>query len=58
MGLCGAASAAGVDRDLVVPAGVRADDPVDSLERLAGLVDRGYLTRHEFEAQKARILGS
>jgi hypothetical protein len=58
MGLCGVASAADVDRDVAVPAGVGAGDPVDRLERLAGLVDRGYLTRQEFDAQKARILGS
>ena len=58
MGLCGVASAADVDRDLVVPAGAGTADPVDRLERLAGLVDRGYLTRQEFDVQKARILGS
>jgi hypothetical protein len=29
----------------------------EELERLAGLVDRGYLTRDEFEAKKKAILG-
>ena len=58
MGLCGVASAAEVGRDLVIPAGHSDGDPIDRLERLAGLVDRGYLTREEFNTQKARILAS
>ncbi len=33
-----------------------ASDPVDRLERLAALRDRGVLSDAEFEAQKARIL--
>jgi hypothetical protein len=30
---------------------------VGELERLARLLDQGYLTRTEFEDQKARLLG-
>ena len=33
-------------------------DPIDALTRLADLRDRGVLTDEEFEAQKARLLGS
>ncbi len=58
MGLCGVGSVAEAHRDMVVPAGQSTGDPIDRLERLAGLVDRGYLTRTEFDTQKARILGS
>ena len=58
MGLCGVASVREANRDMVVPAGQSAGDPIDRLERLAGLVDRGYLTRTEFDTQKARILSS
>ncbi len=32
-------------------------DPVDRLERLAALKDRGLLTDDEFEQQKRKILG-
>ncbi len=32
-------------------------DPVDRLERLAALKDRGLLTDEEFEQQKRKILG-
>jgi hypothetical protein len=32
--------------------------PIDRLERLAALKDRGLLTDEEFEQQKHRILGS
>jgi hypothetical protein len=35
-----------------------AQDPVERLERLVKLRDAGALTPEEFEAQKARILGS
>ena len=34
-----------------------ANDPVDRLERLAALKDRGLITDDEFEQQKRRILG-
>jgi hypothetical protein len=34
------------------------DDPVAQLERLAALKQQGILTDAEFEAQKAKILGS
>jgi isopentenyl diphosphate isomerase/L-lactate dehydrogenase-like FMN-dependent dehydrogenase len=57
MGLCGVASAREVDRSLVIPPGVAGADPVDRLERLAGLLERGYLTREEFDTQKAKVLG-
>ncbi|TDK88527.1 SHOCT domain-containing protein [Mycobacterium paragordonae] len=33
-------------------------DPLDRLERLAALKDRGVLTDEEFEQQKRRILGT
>jgi TPP-dependent pyruvate/acetoin dehydrogenase alpha subunit len=32
-------------------------DPIDRLERLAALKDRGLLTDEEFEQQKRKILG-
>ncbi|MCV7437030.1 SHOCT domain-containing protein [Mycobacterium seoulense] len=35
----------------------QAADPVDRLERLAALKDRGLLTDDEFEQQKRKILG-
>jgi hypothetical protein len=35
-----------------------APDPVEQLTQLAALKDSGALTEAEFEAQKARILGS
>ncbi|MEM9041236.1 MAG: PH domain-containing protein [Actinomycetota bacterium] len=34
------------------------DDIATQLEKLEGLLERGTLTREEFEAQKARLLGS
>ena len=39
------------------PATTASEDPVDRLEKLADLRDRGVLTPEEFEAQKKRILG-
>ena len=39
------------------PAPTAAVDVADQLERLEGLMERGTLTREEFEAQKARLLG-
>jgi hypothetical protein len=32
------------------------DDSIDALEKLGGLKERGLLTQHEFDEQKARIL--
>ena len=34
-----------------------APDPIDRLERLAALKDRGLLTDDEFERQKRKVLG-
>lgn len=34
-----------------------ADDPIEKLKQLKGLVDTGVLTQEEFDAAKARILG-
>ncbi|TXI52277.1 MAG: SHOCT domain-containing protein [Mycobacterium sp.] len=44
---------------LVEPAAAQAQaaDPVDRLERLAALKDRGLITDEEFAQQKRRILG-
>ena len=39
------------------PAAPPASDPIDRLERLAALKDRGLITDEEFQQQKARILG-
>ena len=38
------------------PAG--GDDPIAQLERLAALKQQGILTDAEFEAQKAKLLGT
>jgi hypothetical protein len=38
--------------------GATHSDPVDQLERLADLKERGALTQEEFEAEKRRILGT
>jgi len=58
MGLAGVTDVRNVDRSLVVePEGARrGDDVVGQLERLAGLLEQGYLTRQEFETQKAKLL--
>lgn len=42
------------------PAAVSVAEPIDAasqLAKLAGLVEKGFLTREEFEAQKAKLLG-
>ena len=39
------------------PGRPQSNDPVDRLERLASLKDRGLITDEEFEQQKRRILG-
>jgi 4-hydroxymandelate oxidase len=58
MGLCGVTDVKKVDKSLVVgPDGGRGgDDVVSQLERLARLLEQGYLTRSEFETQKAKLL--
>jgi hypothetical protein len=40
------------------PAPAGADDLLDKLQQLGDLKDRGLLTDAEFQAQKARLLGS
>ena len=57
--LCGVTDVKTVDSGLVsVPNGRGQRAGVASeLERMAGLVDRGYLTRAEFDVQKAKLLG-
>ncbi len=59
MGLCGVADVNQVDRSLVqMPAGNNKPvNAADQLERLAALLEKGYLTNHEFEAARARVLG-
>ena len=59
MGLCGVSDVKLVDRSLVDYPGPSSQDGgfVSQLERLARLHEQGYLTREEFEAQKARVLG-
>ncbi len=59
MGLCGVTDVKKADRSLVEgPNGDRGgNDTIGQLERLAGLLEKGYLTRQEFEAQKAKLLG-
>ena len=40
------------------PAAAEGDDLVDQLEKLASLKDSGVLSREQFEAAKAKLLGS
>ena len=40
------------------PAPAAQDDTISQLERLGALKDQGVLTEDEFEAQKAKILGT
>ena len=56
MGLCGVTDARRVDPSVARNPAAEAS-PVADLERLARLLEQGYLTREEFEAQKARLLG-
>ena len=58
MALCGIVDVNKVDRNIVeLPTqGRGGDGVVGQLERLASLVERGYLTRQEYETQKARLL--
>ena len=58
MGLCGVSDVKKVDRSLALHPHDRFDGGVvGQLERLARLLEQGYLTRNEFEAQKGRLLG-
>ncbi len=59
MGLCGLTDVKKADPSLVaLPNGAsKGNGTVDALERLARLLDQGYLTRDEFESQKAKLLG-
>ena len=60
MGLCGVTDIKNVDRSLVVEpnGGRQGDDVVGQLERMVILLERGYLTREEFEARKVKLLAS
>ncbi len=40
------------------PAPVPQEDTISQLERLGALKDQGVLTEEEFQAQKAKILGT
>lgn len=57
MGLCGVTDARRVDPSVARDPSAAAASAVADLERLARLLEGGYLTRNEFEAQKARLLG-
>ncbi len=59
MGLCGLTDVKKTDRSLVIGPGVggKVDGVVGQLERLARLLEQGYLTRDEFEGLKAKLLG-
>ena len=57
MGLCGVTDARKVDRSVAQDPAASAASVVGDLERLARLLEQGYLTREEFETQKARLLG-
>ena len=58
MGLCGVSDVKKVDRSLALHPHDRFDGGVvGQLERLARLLEQGYLTRNEFEAQKGRLPG-
>ena len=57
MGLCGVTDARQVDPSVARDPNAAASATIADLERLARLLEQGYLTREEFEAQKARLLG-
>ena len=59
MGLCGVRDVTNVDRSLVAgPNGGGGDTVAGQLACLAKLVEQGYLTREEFDHQKAKLLNS
>ncbi len=41
----------------MTPAAAPAEDPMERLEKLGGMLERGLLTKEEFDAQKAKLLG-
>ncbi len=59
MGLCGLSDVKSADRSLVIgpDGGDNREGVISQLERLAQLLEQGYLTRDEFEALKAKLLG-
>ena len=57
MGLCGVTDVKQVDRSVAQDPAATTASVVGDLERLARLLEQGYLTREEFETQKARLLG-
>jgi hypothetical protein len=57
MGLCGVADVRKVDRSVAQDPAATGSSVAGDLERLARLLDQGYLTRDEFETQKSRLLG-
>ena len=57
MGLCGVTDVRKVDRSVAEDPAASGNSVVGDLERLARLLEQGYLTREEFEAQKGRLLG-
>ena len=57
MGLCGVTDVKRVDRALAQDPGANGGGVVGELERLAHLLDQGYLTREEFESLKGRLVG-
>ena len=58
MGLCGVTDIKKVDQSLVAGPGSDGTGAgiIGQLERLARLLEQGYLTRDEFETQKAKLL--
>lgn len=57
MGLCGVTSVRQVDRSVAEDPAANTSSLVGGLERLARLLEQGYLTREEFEKLKGRLLG-
>ena len=57
MGLCGVTDVRQVDRSVAQNPAASGASVVGDLERLARLLDQGFLTREEFETQKSRLLG-
>ena len=58
MGLCGLSDIKKADPSLValLNDGNQRNTTIDELERLAGLLEKGYLIRDEFENLKSKLL--